>query len=140
MEALELERTLTQLDHLRLTDLLLRLGDGTPTPNSPGAMRDILDSANVVRPDTLSPDVITMNSQVLVEDVVSRRARKLTLCYPQDAEPASGFISVLSPVGSSLLGLHVGATARWRTPLGGTGAAEVIAILFQPESVGDYSL
>ena len=81
-----------------------------------------------------------MNSQVLVEDVANRRARKLTLCYPQDAEPAAGFISVLSPVGTGLLGLQVGATARWRNPLGGDAAAEVIAVLFQPEAIGDYSL
>jgi len=140
MQDLELERTLTQLDHKRLTDLVLRLRDGTAAPQSPGTIREILDFADVVDPDKLAPDVVTMNSQVLVEDPLSKRARKLTLCYPQDAEPAAGFISVLSPVGASLLGLHAGATARWRTPLGRTSSADVIAILFQPEAVGDYSL
>jgi regulator of nucleoside diphosphate kinase len=140
MEALEFDRTLTHLDHMRLTDLVRRAGDDAPTRPSPATMRAILESASVVPPDRLSPDVVTMNSQVLVEDIASRRQRKLTLCYPQDAEPAAGFISVLSPVGSSLLGLHVGATARWRTPLGGENTAEVLAVLFQPEAVGDYTL
>ena len=36
--------------------------------------------------------------------------------YPDDAEPHAGFISVLSPVGCALLGLRVGAVARWQLP------------------------
>ena len=65
--------------------------------------------------------------------------RKLTLCYPDDAEPAQGFISVLSPVGASLLGLRVGAQAQWHTPQGEPRSAQVRAILFQPEATGDYT-
>jgi len=139
MEALEFVRTLTQLDHLRLSDLVVRTGNDEAMRPSPQFL-GILESANVVRPDRLSPDVVTMNSQVLVSDIATGRKRKITLCYPQDAEPASGFVSVLSPVGSSLLGLQVGATAQWRTPLGGERTAEVLAILFQPEAIGDYSM
>ncbi|MFO1333096.1 MAG: GreA/GreB family elongation factor, partial [Rubrivivax sp.] len=45
---------------------------------------------------------------------------------------------VLSPVGSSLLGLQVGDVAQWRTPTGEAKAAEVVAVLFQPEASGDY--
>jgi regulator of nucleoside diphosphate kinase len=63
---------------------------------------------------------------------------KLTLCYPTDADPAAGFVSVLSPVGVSLLGQTVGNVARWCTPAGQERAAEVLAVLFQPEASGDY--
>jgi regulator of nucleoside diphosphate kinase len=48
-------------------------------------------------------------------------------------------VSVLSPVGSALLGLRVGSIARWSTPAGDEKAAEILAILFQPESSGDYA-
>lgn len=65
--------------------------------------------------------------------------RTLTICYPGDAEPTLGFISVLSPVGASLLGLSVGATAHWHTPTGDVCTAEVAALLFQPEASGDYT-
>jgi regulator of nucleoside diphosphate kinase len=61
------------------------------------------------------------------------------VCYPEDARPSDGFVSVLSPAGSSLLGLRVGDLARWRTPTGDEGTAEVVAILFQPEASGDYT-
>lgn len=62
----------------------------------------------------------------------------VTLCYPQDAEPAAGFISVLSPVGISLLGLWAGDVARWQTPHGEECAAVIESIQFQPEATGDY--
>ena len=80
-----------------------------------------------------------MYSQVIVEDLASKKRQKLTLCYPNDAEPHQGFISVLSPVGASLLGQRVGAIARWRTPNGDGCAAEIVTLLFQPEASGDYT-
>jgi len=86
------------------------------------------------------PDVVTMYSQVLLLDRASGERNKVTLCYPADAEPAEGFVSVLSPLGWSLLGLRAGQVARWSTPSGGERAAEVLAILFQPEASGDYSM
>ena len=64
---------------------------------------------------------------------------KLTLCYPDDAEPQFGFVSVLSPIGLSLLGHEVGATVSWQSPDGTERMAEVDAILFQPEASGDYT-
>jgi len=62
-----------------------------------------------------------------------------TLCYPKDADAGLGFISVLSPVGSALLGRRVGDAARWQLPQGGARSARVAAILFQPEASGDYT-
>jgi regulator of nucleoside diphosphate kinase len=39
-----------------------------------------------------------------------------------------------------LLGQRVGSVVRWRTPAGDAKAAEVLALLFQPEDSGDYTL
>jgi hypothetical protein len=46
----------------------------------------------------------------------------------------SPLLSVLSPVGTSLLGLRTGSIATWRTPDGGEGTARIAEILFQPEA------
>jgi regulator of nucleoside diphosphate kinase len=73
-------------------------------------------------------------------DLDSSQALTLTLCYPADAEPARGFVSVLSPVGMSVLGLRVGDVARWRLPGGWEGTARVEAIEFQPEANGVFTL
>jgi len=125
------ERTLTELDFARLSKL-------PGSQLSPG-LTELLASAELTSPRAVPPDVVTMYSQVELVDVHTRQKQTLVICYPRDAEPAEGFISVLSPVGNSLLGLKVGAIARWRTPDGQERAAEIAAILFQPEATGDYS-
>lgn len=139
MEALTLERTLTELDHVRLLNLVRRdrRGDGTAPPRL--AIEQVLDACAIVPSRHAPPDVVTMYSQVLLQDFETGQRQELTLCYPADAEPAAGFVSVLSPVGAGLLGLTVGSVARWTTPAGSERRAEILAILFQPEASGDYT-
>ena len=125
------ERTLTDLDFARLSKLL--------RSQLPQGLADLLANAEVTSSRAIDRDIVTMYSTVEVVDVATRRRQVLTVCYPTDAEPAAGFISVLSPVGNGLLGLRVGDTARWRTPSGEECTSEVAAILFQPEATGDYA-
>lgn len=134
------ERTLTDLDHVRLTNLMRRDQGSRLSPSATQEIEDTLDACAVVPARKVSPDVVTMYSQVLLFDRASGEQKKLTLCYPADAEPAAGFISVLSPLGWSLIGLRTGQVAHWSTPDGDRRAAEVMAILFQPEASGDYSM
>lgn len=140
VEVIALERTLTELDHVRLLNLLRRDARSDGSPAHLRAIEDVLDASALVSSREVAPDVVTMYSQVLLQDVQTSQRNTLTLCYPADAEPALGFVSVLSPVGSALLGLQVGSVARWRTPSGDEKAAEILAILFQPESSGDYAM
>src|SRR5690606_38807921 len=46
-------------------------------------------------------------------------------------------VSILAPVGSALLGLHVGAVIEWPVPGGRTIKLEVLSIRYQPESSGE---
>ena len=140
MEALTLERTLTELDHVRILNLVRRDARGDGSLAHGPVIEDLLDASAIVPSRQVSPDVVTMYSQVLLQDLQSSQRSTLTLCYPADAEPAAGFVSVLSPVGSALLGLRVGSVARWATPAGDQKAAEIVAILFQPEASGDYTI
>ena len=140
MEVLALERTLTELDHVRLLTLARRErhSDGSLAPRL--TIEQLLDACAIVPSRDIPSDVVTMYSQVMLQDVATGERSKLTLCYPADAEPAAGFVSVMSPVGASLLGQTVGSVARWPTPAGDERAAEVLAILFQPEASGDYAM
>lgn len=126
------ERTLTELDFARLH----RLAGKQP----PQWLADLLDAADILDSHAVSPDTVTMYSSVRCEDPHTGLQQTLTICYPDDAEPNAGFVSVLSPVGCSLLGLRAGDVARWRTPQGDDGAARILAVLFQPEASGDYTL
>lgn len=124
------ERTLTELDFSRLTRLAGQ--------RQPPVLADLLANAEVTSSRAVRDDVVTMYSRAELVDVHTHRRQVLTICYPQDAEPAAGFISVLSPVGISLLGLKVGDVAKWLTPHGEECAAVVESIQFQPEATGDY--
>lgn len=141
MESLSLERTLTQIDHVRLSRLMARAsGPGAAHPPALEALEELLDSSELVEPAAVAADMVTMNSQVLLSDSEAAEPYPITLCYPDDAEPSSGKVSVLSPVGTGVLGLRVGNTARWHCPRGSDRSATVMAILFQPEAGGDYTL
>ena len=140
MELLTVERTLTELDHVRLLNLVRREARGDEFSAQRNAVEDVLDASSIVPSRQVPPDVVTMYSHVLLQDLQTRQRSTLTLCYPLDADPAMRSVSVLSPVANSLLGLRVGSVARRATPAGDEKAAEILAILFQPESSGDYSM
>ncbi len=140
MQVLNLERTLTELDHVRITKLFHRNKvDGAPqSPALP--IEHVLEWAVVVPAREVSPDIVTMYSQVLLKNLETNERSTFTLCYPAHADLNTNLVSVLSPVGWSLLGLQVGDIARWTTPRGEEGAAEILAVLFQPESSGNYTM
>lgn len=50
------------------------------------ALRDELERAEVVLPDQIPPDVVTMNSGVLFENAATGKQTELTLVYPQDVD------------------------------------------------------
>ncbi|MBC5784601.1 GreA/GreB family elongation factor [Ramlibacter sp. USB13] len=124
------ERRLTELDFTRLSKF-----------TAAGALpqlHDLLDEAEVVPARAIPGDVVTMYAQFVIRDLKLQNRQTLVLCYPADAEPAKGYISVLSPAGMGLIGLPVGAVARWVGPGGVESVAQIEGILFQPEATGDY--
>lgn len=127
---LQAESVLTELDHARLSRL--------PAAATSEPLQRLLESADLVPSREVPADVVTMYSQIEVLDVESGERRKLTLCYPADAEPQTGFISVCSPVGLALLGARAGSTVMGEAPGGRRRPMRVEALLFQPEASGDY--
>ncbi|NML16850.1 GreA/GreB family elongation factor [Azohydromonas caseinilytica] len=129
------ERVLNELDHVRV----LRWIRHTEPDSAPYApLSEVLETALLVPSRRVPCDVVTMNSQVLLQRLSDHGCMTLTLCYPEDCGP--GFVSVLTPLGSALLGQRVGALVRWWPPTGRAVQARVLALLFQPEACGDYSL
>lgn len=137
MEVLALaERMLTQLDHARLTNLVYRHRRARPDSPSPWLDERRLNEAAVVPWRLIPPGTVTMHSRVLLEDQDSGEQSRITLCYPPDADPHSGHISVLSALGWSLLGQHMGATVDWTSSDGNNRSTAIVAVLFQPEASG----
>ena len=128
------ERTLTPIDHIRLTRILAAHPQGwTSAP-----LRELLAASDLVASPSIAGDIVTMYSQFMVVDEATGARTKLALCYPADADPAAGFISVLAPLGAALLGLRVGDVAHWAVPDGESHATRIVEMLFQPEASGDY--
>lgn len=93
--------------------------------------------ADIVAPEAVPANVVTMNSTVLCREESSGREHRLTLVYPADADAASRKVSVLAPVGAALLGLSVGQCMDWPVP-DGMLSLRVLDIPYQPEAAGDW--
>ncbi len=124
---------LSRFDRDRLERLLDRMG---PRPELE-ALRDEIERAEIVEPEAVPEDVVTMNSVVRFVDEESGSERVVKLVFPGHADVESGRISVLAPVGSALLGLSVGDSIDWPLPQGRTRRLRVVAITYQPEAAGD---
>lgn len=92
-----------------------------------------LHRARIVDQRTVPADVVTMNSEVVYEDCATQRKRTVRVVYPKDADGARGFVSVLAPIGSALLGLRVNQTAEFPVP-SGTKRIRVVEVRQHPES------
>ena len=84
-------------------------------------------------------NVVTMNSKTLLKSLTNGRQAELTLTYPTEANPINSRISVLSNIGVALLGIKVGETVTWQTPVG-RGEFCVEEVLYQPEAAKEFQL
>ncbi len=77
-----------------------------------------------------------MNSTVRFVIASTQKEFELTLVYPRDADASGTKISILTPVGSALLGLSQGDEIEW--PKQGEGLMTVMIkeVVYQPERAG----
>jgi regulator of nucleoside diphosphate kinase len=93
--------------------------------------------AALLEPDAGPPDLVTMNSRVVLRDVDTGRRFVISVVFPSCASSRKGRISVLTPLGSILLGARAGQTLVG--PILGTIITSVVeVILHQPEATGNY--
>ncbi|MGI6244738.1 MAG: nucleoside diphosphate kinase regulator [Pseudochelatococcus sp.] len=71
-----------------------------------------MERARVVAPDKVPAGVVRMNSEVEFESDDGQR-RRVTLVYPGDADISAGRISILTPIGTALIGLSEGQSITW---------------------------
>jgi regulator of nucleoside diphosphate kinase len=97
------------------------------------ALESELARAEIVAPDELPPDVITMNSSLELLDRDTKERMEFTLVFPIDANIEDGKISVLAPLGTAMIGYRVGDEFEWVVPYG-LRRLKVTAVRFQPEA------
>lgn len=105
-------------------------------PHMDAATTELLEElqrAEIVESNDMPRDVVTMGSTVrfTVNPGAEEFCRRLV--FPREVTDAST-ISVLSPVGSALLGLSVGSSMEWPGPTGGQLVIRIIEVVHQPEA------
>jgi regulator of nucleoside diphosphate kinase len=97
-------------DHARLTSLAL----AAPGRDLDAAdvLLNELDRAAVVADEEFPADVVGIGSTVSYQ-TESGHVRTVTLCYPGAADIERAMVSVLTPIGASLLGLSPGQQINW---------------------------
>jgi regulator of nucleoside diphosphate kinase len=87
-----------------------------------------LGRARVVDDEDLPREVVTMGARVAFEDLEVGRRREVMLVYPEEANIAELRVSVLSAVGSALLGLAPGQEISWPMAKGRLGRLRVLEV------------
>jgi len=130
----------TANDLRRLKDLLSVAGAfNYRDRNDLKSLESELGRAKVVESRDIPPNVVTMNTRLRFVDLDDATKMEVTLVFPSDANINDGKMSVLSPIGTALLGYGKGDKIEWAVPAG-TRRIQIEDILYQPESAGDLHL
>ncbi len=102
--------TLARSDHQRLVNLADALADRDPAVADQLAAE--LDRARVVADDRLPPGTVRLGAGVRFS-LDGAKPRTVYLVYPGEADIEKDRISVLTPVGTALIGLTAGQSIDW---------------------------
>lgn len=96
-----------------------------------------MENASVVDSKEVAGDVVTMNSKVLLS--LNEEEMEVSLVYPKEADFLSNRLSVLSPIGTAILGYSAGDRITWDVP-SGRAHIQIKKVIYQPEAAGDFHL
>ncbi|WP_347469460.1 GreA/GreB family elongation factor [Burkholderia stagnalis] len=124
---------LTELDVARLKK------HAEHNPRFQAMLDALLERADIVQPDAIKANVVTMNSQITLLDETNQERTTWTIVYPDAANLEQGRLNVFSPVGMALLGTQRGQLVKVMQPSGVEKLMKVAEIVFQPEANGEYT-
>ena len=88
---------------------LLSLKDAAMEPEVARFLLEELERADIVSPSAvIASPLVRMGSEVKFIDYATDRIEQVKLVYPEEADKSRGWISVLTPIGTALLGLGPG--------------------------------
>lgn len=126
--------TVSATDHARLTTLATQIADRAPELSD--ELFAELERARV-RPDASVPDdVVRMGSTVVFKPDTGDETT-VTLVFPGEADIAEGKVSILTPIGTALLGLSSGQTMSWTARDGRTHELAVLDVRQPSAAEGD---
>lgn len=134
------EIKITVLDYIRLNKIV---GNSRKQKNcdlrSLNTLERKISEAVKVDSTRIAPQFVTMNSVVQVLDEGTNKPMTIRLVYPNEADFKKEYVSVLSPLGSSMLGRKIGDTVQFDAPVG-IVTIRIQQIDYQPEASGEYQV
>lgn len=129
----------TESDLHRLSELI-RTYNAAETKDKQGIMilQQELNRASVVKSEKVANNVVTMNSRIRLVSIETQKEMTYQIVYPWDVNVEEGKISVLSPIGTAVLGYKKGDIIEWKVPAG-MRTFKIEEILYQPEATGNYN-
>lgn len=113
-------------DHGRLTGLARASLDRLP--DTAEELLSEMDRATVATAGALPDNVVRMGSTIVARNGGGAEQR-MTLVYPADADIAAQRISVLTPLGTALIGAQVGHCVQWTTRDGREMMLDIVEVL-----------
>jgi regulator of nucleoside diphosphate kinase len=118
--------TLTATDHEKLSTLA-----AAALHTMPDVARELaeeLDRAHILPEGKRRADIVYMGCEVDFRDDTAGRVQTVTLVYPHEADISKGKISVLTPIGTALIGLPLGQSIGWTTRTGESKRLTVLQV------------
>jgi regulator of nucleoside diphosphate kinase len=120
--------TISSIDYDQLDRIAVAGMRSRRDPGIAQSLADELSRATIVPPEQVAPNIVTMNSCVTFRDDLTEVVRSVTLVYPGEEDIASGRISILTPVGTALIGVAEGQSIGWRSAGGDPRALTVLKV------------
>jgi len=135
------ELIITRYDYGRIMIILDHLKNSFSREQRKNAviLRQELYRAHKVSSLEIPSDYVTMNSIFEINDKVELESRILNLVFPEEANSEQDRVSIISPIGTAVLGCRVGNVINWTIP-GGLKKFVLINMIYQPEAAGNYNL
>jgi regulator of nucleoside diphosphate kinase len=97
-------------------------------PHLAEELADEIERAHVLAKGEQAQDIVCMNSEVEFRDDTTGKLQTVTLVYPEEADISKRKISILTPVGTALIGVRKGHSITWETPNGAVRQLTVLAV------------
>ena len=129
---------LSRIDYQRLKNFMQKKGQ-VYIKHDLENLDVVLKTAELINPEIIPSDVVTMNSKIRIKDIELDEDYICTLNYPGQTYLSEENCSILTPMGTALLGSRVGELIRCDMTHNSI-TMRVEEILYQPEAACDYHL
>lgn len=99
-------------------NLLNALADKLSTEDNEMTLKSELERAVVVDDHALPPHTVCINSVVSVLNLENQKIYEFKIVMPESADINKNKVSILTPMGTALIGFRKGEEVKWKLPAG----------------------